>query len=160
MTFPYENNEILKLNEYKCLEIIFFQDDIDKIFKKADKKGQGSLKVDDFKEVVNDIIERYPQVELYLKKKQLNNFVQLLKNSQADEELDIEKFKSALSEVDSQMKMLPATAQVCILYFRYSFKSSTLLYRFFISSSTASDVSGGCSRRQIPCYLFQSDGGM
>ncbi|KAL8131288.1 external alternative NAD(P)H-ubiquinone oxidoreductase B2, mitochondrial-like [Apium graveolens] len=87
-------------------------DDIGAIFKKADKKNKGSLKVDDFKEVVNDIIDRYPQVELYLKKKQLKNFVQLLKNSQPDEELDIEKFKAALSEVDSEMKNLPATAQV------------------------------------------------
>jgi len=28
-------------------------------------------------------------------------------------EVDIEEFKSALSKVDSQMKNLPATAQVC-----------------------------------------------
>lgn len=28
-------------------------------------------------------------------------------------EIDIEEFKSALSKVDSQMKNLPATAQVC-----------------------------------------------
>lgn len=47
-----------------------------------------------------------------MKKKQFKSFVQLLKNSEVDKELDIEKFKSALSEVDSQMKNLPATAQV------------------------------------------------
>lgn len=51
-------------------------------------------------------------MEIYLKKKQLKNFVQLLKNSQGDDELDIEKFKAALSEVDSQTKNLPPTAQV------------------------------------------------
>lgn len=62
--------------------------------------------------MIDDIIERYPQVELYMKRKQLKSFVQLLKDSEADKELDIEKFKSALSEVDSQMKNLPATAQV------------------------------------------------
>ncbi|KAK1405390.1 External alternative NAD(P)H-ubiquinone oxidoreductase B2, mitochondrial [Heracleum sosnowskyi] len=87
-------------------------DDIGAIFDKADKNKSGTLKVDDFKEVVNDIIERYPQVELYLKNKKLKNFVQLLKSSQPGEELDIEKFKAALSEVDSLMKNLPATAQV------------------------------------------------
>lgn len=95
------------------MKFILFQDDISAIFEKADKNKSGTLKVDDFKEVVNDIIERYPQVELYLKKKQMNNFVELLKSSHPDEELDIEKFKAALSEVDSQMKVLPATAQVC-----------------------------------------------
>lgn len=47
-----------------------------------------------------------------MKKKQLKNFLQLLKNTQEGEELNIEKFKAALSEVDAQMKNLPATAQV------------------------------------------------
>ncbi|XP_073124986.1 external alternative NAD(P)H-ubiquinone oxidoreductase B4, mitochondrial-like isoform X2 [Henckelia pumila] len=88
------------------------QEDISAIFSKADTNNTGSLKVEDFKEVINDICERYPQVAIYLKKKQLKNFVHLLKNSQGEAELDIEKFKSALSEVDSQMKNLPATAQV------------------------------------------------
>lgn len=95
---------------------------------------------------------------LYMKNKKLKNFVQLLKNSQPDEELDIEKFKAALSEVDSQMKLLPATAQVCT--FVPTPKSSSLLYSFLISLSVACDVLGGFSRRQIPCYLFQSDGEM
>ncbi|XP_073133906.1 external alternative NAD(P)H-ubiquinone oxidoreductase B4, mitochondrial-like [Henckelia pumila] len=89
-----------------------FQQGRHEIFSKADTNNTGSLKVEDFKEVTNDICERYPQVAIYLKKKQLKNFVHLLKNLQGKAELDIEKFKSALSEVDSQMKNLPATAQV------------------------------------------------
>lgn len=101
--------------------------------------------MDDFKEVVNDIIERYPQVELYLKKKQLKSFVQLLKNSQPDEELDIEKFKAALSEVDSEMKNLPATAQVCA--FVPTPKVLNLFSTVPHSLSMASDVLGGFSRR-------------
>lgn len=56
-------------------------------------------------------------MELYLKNKQMGNIVDLLKDSKGDVtkesiELDIEEFKSALSKVDSQMKNLPATAQV------------------------------------------------
>lgn len=83
------------------------------IFSKADKNNSGTLNIKDFQEVVDDICERYPQVELYLKKKQMKNIVELLKNSQKKSvEVDIETFKSALSEVDSQMKNLPATAQV------------------------------------------------
>ena len=56
-------------------------------------------------------------MELYLKNKQMRDIVDLSKNSKGDVakesiELDIEGFKSALSQVDSQMKNLPATAQV------------------------------------------------
>lgn len=56
-------------------------------------------------------------MELYLKKKQLKNIDVLLKNAVGDPkkeamELDIEKVTKALSEVDSQTKFLPATAQV------------------------------------------------
>lgn len=42
----------------------------------------------------------------------------LLKESKGDEtkEVNIERFKEALSAVDSKMKNLPATAQVAKLY--------------------------------------------
>ncbi|CAA2938451.1 external alternative NAD(P)H-ubiquinone oxidoreductase B3, mitochondrial-like [Olea europaea subsp. europaea] len=102
----YALGDCATINQRKVME------DIAAIFSKADTKNTGRLKVEDFKEVINDVSERYPQVEIYLKKKQLKNFVQLLKNSQGDDELDIEKFKAALSEVDSQTKNLPPTAQV------------------------------------------------
>ncbi|KAL7128900.1 hypothetical protein ABFS83_13G025600 [Erythranthe nasuta] len=102
----YALGDCATINQRRVME------DISAIFNKADKKNTGRLKVDDFKEVINDICERYPQVAIHLKKKQLKNFNNLLKNSQGDDELDIEKFKLALSEVDSQMKNLPATAQV------------------------------------------------
>lgn len=94
---------------------MYYQEDIAAIFSKADKNNTGKLKADDYKEVVNDIIERYPQVAIHLKKQQLKNFNQLLKNAQGNDEMvDIEKFKSALSTVDAQMKNLPATAQVSL----------------------------------------------
>jgi len=64
--------------------------------------------------VVDDIIVRYPQVELYLKSKHMRHINDLLADSEgnARKEVDIEAFKLALSEADSQMKTLPATAQV------------------------------------------------
>lgn len=57
-------------------------------------------------------------MELYLKNKKMSDIVDLLKEAKGDVaketiELNIEEFKSALSEVDTQMKNLPATAQVC-----------------------------------------------
>lgn len=56
-------------------------------------------------------------MQIYLNKLQSKNGNILLKNTEEDpkkasKELDIEKFTKALSEVDSQMKNLPATAQV------------------------------------------------
>lgn len=106
-----------------------YQEDIAAIFSKADKNNTGKLKADDFKEVINDIIERYPQVAIHLKKQQLKNFHQLVKNVQGNDEMvDIEKFKVALSAVDAQMKNLPATAQVkrdtlefCIQHYLYDY---------------------------------------
>ncbi|CAK9141555.1 unnamed protein product [Ilex paraguariensis] len=102
----YALGDCATINQRKVME------DIAAIFSKADKNKSGTLKVEDFKEVITDICERYPQVNIYLKRKQLKDFVELLRSSQGVAELDIEKFKSALSEVDTQMKNLPATAQV------------------------------------------------
>ena len=53
---------------------------------------------------------------LYLKNKHLLEAKDLFRDSEGNEreEVDIEGFKLALSHVDSQMKSLPATAQVYI----------------------------------------------
>ncbi|XP_047327332.1 external alternative NAD(P)H-ubiquinone oxidoreductase B2, mitochondrial-like [Impatiens glandulifera] len=107
----YAVGDCATINQRKVME------DIGAIFSKADKDKSGTLTVKEFKEVIDDICERYPQVELYLKSKDMGGIVDLLKESNGDVkkeaiELSIEEFKSALSQVDSQMKNLPATAQV------------------------------------------------
>ncbi|TXG47284.1 hypothetical protein EZV62_026578 [Acer yangbiense] len=107
----YALGDCATINQRKVME------DIAAIFSKADKDNSGTLTVKEFEEVIKDICERYPQVELYLKNKKMSGIVDLLKEAKRDVakeaiELNIEEFKSALSEVDSQMKNLPATAQV------------------------------------------------
>ncbi|KAJ6975947.1 hypothetical protein NC653_031695 [Populus alba x Populus x berolinensis] len=104
----YALGDCATINQRKVME------DIAAIFRKADKTNTGALDLKDFKEVVRHICERYPQVELYLQKNKLKSFDALLKNAQGDDkkQIDIETFKKALSEVDSQMKSLPPTAQV------------------------------------------------
>ncbi|KMZ62864.1 External alternative NAD(P)H-ubiquinone oxidoreductase B2, mitochondrial [Zostera marina] len=92
-------------------------DDISVIFKIADKDNSGTLSIKEIQDVLGDICQRYPQVELYLKSKQMKRFVDLLNESHGNVkkesiELDIEKFKQALADVDNQVKNLPATAQV------------------------------------------------
>ncbi|KAB5530166.1 hypothetical protein DKX38_020247 [Salix brachista] len=104
----YALGDCATINQRKVME------DIAAIFEKADKTSNGTLDLKDFKEVVGHICERYPQVELYLRKNKLKSFYDLLKNAKGDDkkQIDIETFKKALSEVDSQMKSLPPTAQV------------------------------------------------
>ncbi|XP_020964460.1 external alternative NAD(P)H-ubiquinone oxidoreductase B1, mitochondrial isoform X1 [Arachis ipaensis] len=89
-------------------------DDISAIFEAADKDKSGTLTVAELKDVLDDIIVRYPQFELYLKSKHILDLSTLWKDSEGNyrEEIDIEGFKMALSHMDSQMKSLPATAQV------------------------------------------------
>jgi len=117
-----------------------FQDDITAIFKKADKDNSGTLTVKEFQEAMKDISERYPQVELYLKNKQMRNIADLLKEVKGDDkkksiELNIEELTTALSKVDSQMKFLPATAQVNVLYLVVVFTT------LFMSCMLLSDTS-------------------
>jgi NADH:ubiquinone reductase (non-electrogenic) len=94
--------------------LINYQEDVAAIFRVADKDNSGTLTVEKIKHVLDDIYERYPQVKLYLKSNQMKGFHDLFKHSEGKEtkELDIEEFKKALARVDSQVKMLPATAQV------------------------------------------------
>ncbi|KAG8386910.1 hypothetical protein BUALT_Bualt03G0197900 [Buddleja alternifolia] len=88
-------------------------EDISAIFKAADKDDSGTLTVEEFQDVIEDIIIRYPQVELFLKSKHLLDVTDLLKDVGGnDKEVDIEGFKLALSHADKQTKSLPATAQV------------------------------------------------
>ncbi|XP_012568745.1 external alternative NAD(P)H-ubiquinone oxidoreductase B2, mitochondrial-like [Cicer arietinum] len=107
----YALGDCATINQRKVME------DIAAIFKKADKSSSGTLTVKEFQEAMHDICERYPQVELYLKSKQMRNIADLLSEAKGDVkkepiELNIEELKTALSKVDSQMKFLPATAQV------------------------------------------------
>ena len=76
------------------------------------------MTVQEFQDVVDDILVRYPQLEIYLKNKHLRDVKDLLKDPEGKDikEVDIEGLKLALSQVDSQAKSLPATAQVFVLH--------------------------------------------
>ncbi|XP_074561967.1 external alternative NAD(P)H-ubiquinone oxidoreductase B2, mitochondrial-like, partial [Curcuma longa] len=92
-------------------------EDILEIFRLADKDNSGTLTVKEIKDALEDIYIRYPQVELYLKSKHMKDILDLIKASKGDVkkedvEITIEEFKNALADVDSQVKNLPATAQV------------------------------------------------
>lgn len=108
--------------------------------------------------MIDDICERYPQVELYLKNKQMNSIVDLLKESKGDVakesiELDIEELKRALSEVDSQMKNLPATAQVFVnkIISCSSFNCYPKHTSLNASKCLVDGISGCSSAGGVPC---------
>ncbi|MBA0870706.1 hypothetical protein Goshw_016292 [Gossypium schwendimanii] len=107
----YALGDCATINQRKVME------DITEIFKKADADNSGTLTLKEFQDISNDICERYPQMQLYLKSKPVRNIFDRPsqvkgKASKESIELSIEEFKSALSEVDTQLKNLPATAQV------------------------------------------------
>ncbi|KAL3615230.1 External alternative NAD(P)H-ubiquinone oxidoreductase B1, mitochondrial [Castilleja foliolosa] len=107
-------DEVYALGDCATVDQKKIVEDIAEIFKAADKDKSGTLTIEEFEDVIEDIVIRYPQVELYLKSKHLMEVSDLLKDKYVDdrEEVDIEGFKLALSLVDQQTKSLPATAQV------------------------------------------------
>lgn len=107
----YALGDCATINQRKIIE------DLSYIFKIADKDNSGTLTVEEFRDVLKDIKERYPQVDIYMKRKQMDSVTKLLEGGVKSEkgkklELNIDEFKSRFSDVDSQMKTLPATAQV------------------------------------------------
>ncbi|XP_047079519.1 external alternative NAD(P)H-ubiquinone oxidoreductase B2, mitochondrial-like [Lolium rigidum] len=107
----YAVGDCATINQRRVME------DISEIFRVADKDKSGTLTVKEIQDILEDIYVRYPQVKLYMKSKQMNGIADLVKAGNGDTEkqsveLSIEEFKKALSLVDSQVKNLPATAQV------------------------------------------------
>lgn len=92
-------------------------EDIEALFHKADVNNSGTLTVQEFKNVMEGVRERYPQIDIYMQRQHLKTLVDLIKSATAagkqdHVEIGLEQFKAALSKVDSQMRQLPATAQV------------------------------------------------
>lgn len=114
------------------------QEDISAIFGQAKRDNTSHLNIKEFRKVIGDITERYPQVQLYLKKSKVKNMIDLLNKYEG--EIDMDKFKKALSEVDTQMKNLPATAQVRI-------GSSNLMFLYILNAEVSGYNLGCCSTR-------------
>ncbi|CAM6092499.1 unnamed protein product [Calypogeia fissa] len=105
------------LGDCSTMEQRKVMEDIGDLFHKADVDNSGTLTVQEFKDCMELVKERYPQIELYMGRQHLKSLVDLMNTATAagkqdDIELSLEQFKEALSKVDSQMKVLPATAQV------------------------------------------------
>jgi len=107
----YALGDCATINQRKIIE------DLSYIFKIADKDNSGTLTVEEFRDVLKDIKERYPQVDIYMKRKKMDSVTKLLEGGVESGkskklELNIDLLKARFSDVDSQMKTLPATAQV------------------------------------------------
>lgn len=107
----YALGDCATIEQRKLLE------DVAYIFALADKDKSGNLTAKEFKDALELIRERYPQIDLYLDRQHLKGVMKILDDPKTYGEgdtvlLDIEQFKKALTKVDAQMKTLPATAQV------------------------------------------------
>ncbi|KAL3681946.1 hypothetical protein R1sor_024902 [Riccia sorocarpa] len=92
-------------------------EDINRLFELADKDKSGTLTVEEFKEMMQWARKRYPQIDTFMKKKQLKDVRALVQSAEAthttdETEVDLEGFKKAVAEIDSQLTRFPATAQV------------------------------------------------
>ncbi|KAL2619870.1 hypothetical protein R1flu_000075 [Riccia fluitans] len=110
-------NSMYALGDCATVEQRKIMEDINKLFELADKDKSGTLTVEEFKEMMEWARKRYPQIETFMKKKQLKDVRLLIKSAEASHttdktEVDLEAFKEAVAEIDSQMTRFPATAQV------------------------------------------------
>ncbi|BBN15358.1 NADH:quinone reductase (non-electrogenic) [Marchantia polymorpha subsp. ruderalis] len=92
-------------------------EDINLLFKLADADKSGKVTVDEFEELMELVRERYPQIDSFMKKKQLRDLKTLIKRAEATDqtdavEVDLDRFKMAVEQIDAQMTRFPATAQV------------------------------------------------
>ncbi|GAQ91581.1 NADH-dehydrogenase [Klebsormidium nitens] len=87
-------------------------EDVTYLFKLADKDGDGKLTYDELAKVLSEVKERFPQVEHHLSKSGLRILLHDFAEDPSKITLDIDAFTKALSKIDSQVKALPATAQV------------------------------------------------
>ncbi|KAG6542146.1 hypothetical protein Mapa_016447 [Marchantia paleacea] len=92
-------------------------DDIAYLFEKADTDQSGTLDVEEFQRTMEKARERYPQLEVYLQRQKFRHVVEMVKISPGDAkkkdmQLNVDEFKKTLAQVDKQLKLFPATAQV------------------------------------------------
>ena len=93
------------------------QEDVAFIFKLADVDNSGTLTAKEFRDAIELLRSRYPQIDIYLQRQHMKDVLRIIDNKTGSDDksevlLDIEEFKKSLVKVDSQMKALPATAQV------------------------------------------------
>ncbi|KAH7294665.1 hypothetical protein KP509_27G012100 [Ceratopteris richardii] len=152
----YALGDCATIEQRKLLE------DVSYIFALADADNSGTLSVKEFKDTFESIRNRYPQIDLYLKRQHMQDVASLLDDSISQKGgrpvlLDIEKFKSALSKVDAQMKTLPATAQVAAQQGEY------LAWCFNHKTECKSHPEGplrvrGEGRHQFPPFVYKHFG--
>lgn len=64
--------------------------DIAAIFKAADKDNSGTLIVEEFQDIIDDILIRYPQVNLHLQSQHLSSVTDLLKDPQGNARKEVD----------------------------------------------------------------------
>jgi len=79
------------------------------LFRKADLDGDGFLSLKELQTMIDNNLTRYPQLEEYANKART---LFRTADTNQDNKLDAEEFRSLLQRIDTRIKFLPATAQV------------------------------------------------
>eukprot|EP00898_Chlorokybus_atmophyticus_P001712 jgi/Chlat1/2541/Chrsp175S02394 len=94
--------------------------DAKELFNMADTENSGTVSLKEFEVAMEALRKQYPQIDIYLQRETFQNLLNEFCDKTTDvHELNIKDFTRALKKVDSQMKNLPATAQVAAQQGRY-----------------------------------------
>lgn len=79
-------------------------EDVTYLFKLADKDNSGTLTAEEFVETMEQVRQRYPQIDIYMDRQQMKGVLGLLADALSGHQsssmaLDIELFKQAISKV-------------------------------------------------------------
>lgn len=87
-------------------------EDVAYLFKLADKDNSGTLSAEEFVETMEQVRQRYPQIDIYMDRQQMKGVLGLLADALSGHQsssmaLDIEHFKQAISKVYICASWLP-----------------------------------------------------
>lgn len=150
------------------LKLVDMQDDIAYLFEKADIDKSGTLEIEEFQRTMEKARERYPQLEVYLQRQKFRHVVDMVKISPGDAKekamhLNVDEFKKSLAQVDKQLKLFPATAQVIQLSLLVVFTGLShsvwwimVLNVSFFRISWYNSGSHPCSVKECTTFVFSS----
>jgi len=102
-------NNIFALGDCSTLERRHLKDHLESLFISADVNGDGQLSWDEFHDFLINVSDMYPQLEIYNAR-----MFEVFKEMDVDKSgsLSHDEFRSLIERSDSEVTVLPATAQV------------------------------------------------
>ncbi|XP_065051948.1 uncharacterized protein LOC135681414 [Rhopilema esculentum] len=112
---------VFAIGDCGTIEMKKLMSDVTDLFEKADANKDGSLSMDEFREIMEQAKNLYPQVSLHFSTEYNESLQRAFEKADEnkDQRLSLDEFKGILAEIDKELKSLPATAQVATQQGRY-----------------------------------------